>query len=139
MKNTQTLVQLRPWQEKSKSIILQAIQNHSIALDCSDTGTGKTVTACAVAKELGFEFAIIAPKIVLPACESWCSAFGLQPKFVLNYEKLRTGNTEFIKKLGNKQWDWKHKGKNFLYIFDEVHRCKSYKSQNGAMLEAAAG
>jgi hypothetical protein len=92
-----------------------------------------------VAKELGFEFAIIAPKIVLPAWKNWCSTFGLQPKFVLNYEKLRTGNTEFIKKLGNKQWDWGHKGKTFLYIFDEVHRCKSYKSQNGAMLEAAAG
>ena len=139
MKSIQTLVQLHPWQEKSKSIILQAIRNHSIALDCSDTGTGKTVTACAVAKELGFEFAIIAPKIVLPAWKNWCSTFGLQPKFVLNYEKLRTGNTEFIKKLGNKQWDWRHKGKTFLYIFDEVHRCKSYKSQNGAMLEAAAG
>lgn len=139
MKSTQTLVQLRPWQEKSKSIILQAIQSHSIALDCSDTGTGKTVTACAVAKELGLEFGIIAPKIVLPAWKNWCSTFGLQPKFVLNYEKLRTGNTEFITKLANKQWSWNHKGKDFLYIFDEVHRCKSYKSQNGAMLEAAAG
>jgi len=139
VKSTQTLVQLRPWQEKSKSIILQAIQSHSIALDCSDTGTGKTVTACAVAKELGLEFGIIAPKIVLPAWKNWCSTFGLQPKFVLNYEKLRTGNTEFITKLANKQWSWNHKGKDFLYIFDEVHRCKSYKSQNGAMLEAAAG
>lgn len=134
-----TLVQLLPWQEKSKNIILQAIQNHSIALDCSDTGTGKTVTACAVAHALGFNFAIVAPKIVLPAWREWCGAFGLQPEFILNYEKLRTGNTEFIAKLGNKQWSWKHTGKNFLYIFDEVHRCKSYKSQNGAMLEAASG
>jgi hypothetical protein len=56
---------------------------------------------------------------------------------VLNYEKLRTGNTPYIKKLGNKQWEWVHKGPEFLYIFDEVHKCKSYKSQNGAMLEAA--
>ena len=139
MKNTQTHVQLRPWQEQSKSTLLLAIQKHLVALDSSDTGTGKTYTACAVAKELELEFAIIAPKIVLPAWKACCAAFGIKPKFILNYEKLRTGNTEYIKKLANKQWSWKHKGKDFLYIFDEVHRCKSYKSQNGAMLEAAVG
>lgn len=130
-------VQLHPWQEKSKSIILQAIRNHSVALDCSDTGTGKTVTACAVIKELGLKFAIVAPKIVLPAWREWCGKFGLEPEFILNYEKLRTGKTPHIKKLGNKQWEWKSSGPEFLYIFDEVHKCKSYKSQNGAMLEAA--
>ena len=137
MKDIPTLVQLHPWQEKSKNIILQAIRNHSISLDCSDTGTGKTVTACSVVKELDIPFAIVAPKIVLPAWKEWCSTFGLQPKFVLNYEKLRTGNTPHIKKLGNKQWEWADSNPNFLYIFDEVHKCKSYKSQNGAMLEAA--
>ena len=137
MKNIPTPVSLHPWQEKSKSILLQALQNHSVALDCSDTGTGKTVTACAVAKALSIPFAIIAPKVVLPAWKEWCSTFGIYPEFVLNYEKLRTGNTEYIKKLGNKQWEWLNKGPDFLYIFDEVHRCKSYKSQNGAMLEAA--
>lgn len=132
-----TPVTLYPWQEKSKTTLLQALRNHSIALDCSDTGTGKTITACATAQELGLPFAIVAPKVVLPAWREWCSTFGLQPKFVLNYEKLRTGNTEFVKKLGNKQWEWSHKSPDFLYIFDEVHKCKSYKSQNGAMLEAA--
>lgn len=137
MKNTPTPVVLRPWQEKAKSTLLQALRNHSVALDCSDTGTGKTVTACSVAKDLAVPFAIIAPKIVLPAWKEWCSTFGIKPQFVLNYEKLRTGKTEFIKKLGNKQWEWKYKDPDFLYIFDEVHRCKSYKSQNGAMLEAA--
>ena len=121
-----TPVTLYPWQEKSKTTLLQALQNHSIALDCSDTGTGKTITACAVAQELGLPFAIVAPKVVLPAWREWCSTFGLQPEFVLNYEKLRTGNTEFVKKLGNKQWEWSHKSPDFLYIFDEVHKCKSY-------------
>jgi len=130
-------VVLHPWQEKAKSILLPALQNHSVALDCSDTGTGKTVTACSVAKNLGLPFAIIAPKIVLPAWKEWCSTFGLQPEFVLNYEKLRTGKTKFLKKLGNKQWEWANASPDFLFIFDEVHRCKSYKSQNGAMLEAA--
>jgi superfamily II DNA or RNA helicase len=137
VKNTPTPVVLHPWQEKAKSTLLQALRNHSIALDCSDTGTGKTVTACSVAKDLNLPFAIIAPKIVLPAWKEWCSAFGLQPEFVLNYEKLRTGKTKFLKKLGNKQWEWANASKDFLFIFDEVHRCKSYKSQNGAMLEAA--
>lgn len=130
-------VALHPWQENAKSTLLQALRNHSVALDCSDTGTGKTVTACSVAKELGLSFAIIAPKIVLPAWKEWCATFGLQPEFVLNYEKLRTGNTQFLKKLGNKQWEWANASQDFLFIFDEVHRCKSYKSQNGAMLEAA--
>lgn len=74
---------------------------------------------------------------MLPAWREWCSTFGLHPKFVLNYEKLRTGKTQFLKKLGNKQWEWTDSSSDFLFIFDEVHRCKSYKSQNGAMLEAA--
>ena len=128
---------LHPWQEKSKNTLLQALRNHSIALDCSDTGTGKTISACAVAKELNLPFAVVAPKVVLPTWREWCSTFGLQPEFVLNYEKLRTGNTQFISKLPNKQWKWKNAKEDFLYIFDEVHKCKSYKSQNGAMLEAA--
>jgi len=137
VKTTPTLVSLHPWQEKSKNTLLQALQNHSIALDCSDTGTGKTISACAVAKELNLPFAVVAPKVVLPTWREWCSTFGLQPEFVLNYEKLRTGNTQFISKLPNKQWRWKNAKEDFLYIFDEVHKCKSYKSQNGAMLEAA--
>lgn len=137
MNAIQTPVTLYPWQKKAQATLLQALQNYSVALDCSDTGTGKTITACAVLKELGLPFAIVAPKVVLPAWREWCSTFGLQPEFVLNYEKLRTGNTAFISKLGNKQWRWKNNSSDFIYVFDEVHKCKSYKSQNGAMLEAA--
>ncbi len=57
---------------------------------------------------------------------------GVETQFVLNYEKIRNGNTPWFSKAGN--WNFK----DGLLIFDEVHMCKSYKSINGKMLASTA-
>jgi superfamily II DNA or RNA helicase len=85
---------------------------------------------------------IIAPKSVLVKWVDTLVAFGVEPIFCLNPEKLRSGNTPHLKKVakgGKKptfEWDVPER---CLFIFDEVHMFGAYNSQNAKMLEAAAG
>lgn len=58
----------------------------------------------------------------------------IEPEFVLNYELLRAGNTDYITRLGKKEYIWNMQG---LLIWDECQRCKSYSSLNSAMMIAA--
>lgn len=60
----------------------------------SDTGTGKTYVATAVAIALRRPTLIVAPKISLTAWRSVAAQFGDEFS-VINYEQLRTGRTEF--------------------------------------------
>ena len=61
-------------------------------LDASDTGTGKTPVAIAVAKVLGRSVFVICPKNVIPP-GSEARRFGVRI-VAINYEMLRDGNTE---------------------------------------------
>ena len=65
-------------------------------LDTSDLGTGKTVVACAVARDYsalrpGTQIAVICPKVAIGAWKRELEDAELEPLFVQNYEKLRTG------------------------------------------------
>lgn len=63
-------------------------------MDFSDTGTGKTYVACAVATALNLPTLIVVPKIAMTAWHRAAEHFG--EKFsVINYEKLRTGKTPY--------------------------------------------
>lgn len=64
------------------------------AVDLSDTGTGKTFVACAIAKTLALPTLCVAPKIVLTAWKRAAEHFS-DSISVINYEMLRTGNTPF--------------------------------------------
>lgn len=60
----------------------------------SDCGIGKTFVACAVAATLKRPTLVVAPKIVLSDWKLAAAHFG-DTLSVINYEKLRTGNTPY--------------------------------------------
>ena len=95
----------------------------------SDTGVGKTVAACQMAKTLGRPVAVICPKAVVPSWEREMAETGLTPVFVLNFEKLRTGRTPYMKKTGKKimRWDLPE---DTLVLVDEIHKGLTPKMPN---------
>lgn len=124
---------LLDYQVEPCRILTKILAEKGSALDASETGTGKTFTAIHVAKNLGLPCAIVCPKSVIPAWERACKLEGLEPIFILNYEKLVRGTTDVVFKEGNK-FIWNFAG---LIIWDEVQRCKSHYSLNSRLLSAA--
>lgn len=103
------------------------------ALDASDTGTGKTYCAVHAAKNLGLPVGIICPKSVIPSWKRVCKQEGVNPDFILNYEKIVRGSSGVAIRKG-RTFQWCFAG---LVIWDEVQRCKSHSSLNAKLLLAA--
>ena len=130
-------MKLYDWQQPSADSLLASLREHHVAADWSDTGTGKTAKAVWVAKQLGKPVAIICPKAVIPAWKRWCQEAEIEPTFILNYEKLRTGSTPYGDFVSG-AWVWsKPIVFDQLFIWDEVHKCKGPNSLNGKMLIAS--
>ena len=137
---------LRPWQIDAAGKLCSAINHWGSAIDGSDTGTGKTYTACAVARELGLKICVICPKAVI---KSWNKViknhFKMDDKLigVVNYEKLRTGRKDspiasYILRRHKKRptFEWKLPTKT-LIIWDESHKLKNWKTKNSKTCQAA--
>ena len=77
--------------------------------------------------------AVICPKAVIPMWDRELIEMGVEPEFVLNYEKIRTGKTPFMSKRGKKIMTW-HLNEPTLILIDEVHKCKSPWTQNAQLL-----
>lgn len=91
-------MRLLPYQVASFERLVAVLRAHGAALDASDTGVGKTHVACAACKELGLRPAIVCPKNLIPVWRKACRDWGLpEPVFVLNYEAVRTGRSEFVR------------------------------------------
>lgn len=135
---------LEPQKEHAKKL-LDSIYLNGYAFDASDTGTGKTYVACTIAKELQSPLVVICPKVVMISWKRILeNEFGIKGSLIINYEKLCRGNTKWLtydKSHKNKK-NWESEGinlnfpKNSLVIFDEVHKCKGYKSLNSDLLVA---
>lgn len=113
-------------------------------LDTSDLGTGKTVVACAVATAwLAFHclsrgrVAVICPKSAMGNWRRELEEADIDPLFILNPEKLRTGNTEWVKKLGKKIMRWNLPSQT-LVIVDEIHWAKAPFTQNAQLVISLA-
>jgi Mimiviridae putative ATP-dependent RNA helicase len=85
---------LRPHQVEPTKRLLDILSKYQSAVDFSDTGTGKTYVACAVASLLNVPTLVVAPKISRTTWERTAGFFDEQLSIV-GYEKLRTGNTPF--------------------------------------------
>jgi len=85
---------LRPHQLVPVEKLVSTLTAFGSAFDLSDTGTGKTYVAAAVAKRLNVGTLVVSPKI---ARSSWLRAAAhFNDSFtVIGYEKLRTGRTPF--------------------------------------------
>ncbi len=128
---------LYPAQQQAHDFFLQVLRSGASTLDSSEVGTGKTVVAGALAAALGGPVAVVSPKAVLVSWQRELAAWGVEPEFVLNYEALRGGRKRWLTKKHKHQFQWVLPQGTTLF-WDEVHYCKSPKSQNGSMLIAAA-
>jgi SNF2 family DNA or RNA helicase len=124
---------LYPLQKSSKDLLVCALEKHRVALDTSDTGTGKTVKAVELARDLGKPAFVVCPKAVIP---SWLAHFkeqGVNHVGVINYEKLRTGKTEYGS-WGDRKLVFRWKlPTDSLIIWDECHKLKGKGTLNSKM------
>ena len=90
---------LFPPQVQAVLFFLKRLLSGGNTLDSSNMGTGKTIVACHLARDYGKPVAIIAPKAVLPSWEREMEEGGIKPVFILNLEKLKTGNTKYLDKV----------------------------------------
>ena len=130
---------MRPWQVNAVGKLCAAIEEWGCAIDGSDTGVGKTYSACGVIRELDMDIFIVCPKAVM---ESWKRVinkhFKLGEKLVgiINYEMLRRGKKDspyasFVKnrKTHREEFTWKL-SKKTLIVWDESQKLKGGTTQN---------
>lgn len=80
---------IKSYQIHHVKILAYALKRRGIAIDLSDTGTGKTFCAIAVCKQLGLRPLIITPKATIPNWYSVAETFGVQPIGIVNYETAK--------------------------------------------------
>jgi len=124
---------LFPKQKDLHDFFVAQQQQGDNTCDTSHTGVGKTVVACQMAKALDRPVAVICPKAVVPSWEREMNETGVDPVFVLNFEKIRTGKTPYMKKAGKKIMRWSLPD-NTLVLIDEIHKCKGPYTQNAQLV-----
>jgi len=145
---------LLPPQVPHVTKLVDALHLTGHAEDLSDTGTGKTYSGAAVARELNVPFLVICPKIVIPAWERILRDFKIKALGVVNYERLTRGNKNSVfttwaqvptdrfnidgSPVMDEQLQFTTKlPPNALIILDEVHECKGLESIKSELLIAA--
>ena len=128
--------------------LVDSLYSNGFALDMSETGTGKSYSAAAVAREMNRPVVLISPKTVLPQWKKIFKLFGIEPIEAINYEKIGRGNTKWMKwkKLPDPLLPWKEDAKtelpefsfprNALIVLDEGHKCKGNHTTNSLMMIA---
>lgn len=133
---------LRSWQIDAAGKLVSAIKHWGAAIDGSDTGTGKTYTACSVARELDYNIVVVCPKAVI---KSWNRVIRKHFKMghkilgIVNYEKLKTGKkaseiASYVLSRTSKRnvFTWKLPKKT-LIVWDESQKLKNWKTKNAKM------
>lgn len=85
---------LRPHQRTEAPRLLEILRRWRSALDCSDTGVGKTYITAWIAHVLKLACCVVGPKIAESAWRRAASHFDDKFSYI-NYEMVRTGNTPF--------------------------------------------
>jgi superfamily II DNA or RNA helicase len=116
--------------EKLKNIII----NNDRALDMSDTGTGKTYTAIALATEINKKPFIVCPKSVILNWVEVLNFFDINDYEIISYGNIF--NHKFMIKDDDNNYTWiiNDITKNYLFIFDEVHKCKNHDTISAKIL-----
>lgn len=137
---------LRTWQVDAANKLCASLKHWNAAIDGSDTGTGKTYTACAVARELDLNLCIVCPKAVIKAWQKVVKKhFGMGDKLVgvINYEKLIRGRKDspiasFVLHRHKKRPDFEWKiPKKTLIVWDESQKLKNWKTKNAKTCHTA--
>lgn len=127
-------------QRKAADFFLSVLKGGRNTLDSSQMGTGKTVVGSQVALSLLEQgeiehVAVLCPKAVFPTWKAELEEVGIDPLFILNVEKLRTGKSEWVSKIGKKTYNWKLPP-NTLMLVDEIHKLKGPWTMNANLLIA---
>ena len=137
----------------------EVLKIHNCALDASDTGTGKTYVAVALAHSLNKKPFIVCPKSVIPNWISVAKALGVELFGIANYELLKgckyynptMEKVDFPYVQKYRKLDPNDKNpddskrrviedysfslpSDVMVIFDEAHRCKNHKSVTSRLL-----
>jgi superfamily II DNA or RNA helicase len=132
-------LQLRPHQTPHVYNLAQALRLHGVAKDGSEMGTGKTPSACAVARVLKAKMFVVCPKSVIPTWQRWFKAAGVYGE-AYNYEHIRLGKHPAcvpVKKNGKVTgFQWRLPA-DAMVVFDEDHNLKSPTSLNSKLLIGA--
>jgi superfamily II DNA or RNA helicase len=127
---------LYPPQAKHVARLNEGLAQHKSVIDSSETGVGKTICAIACAKEAKpYLMLVVCPKAIIPQWEKELEDSGLTNACVVNWEKLRAGNTIW----GTWEKDTFHWNKDIDFlVFDEAQRAKAADSKNAKMVRDAA-
>ncbi len=128
---------LLPFQVEHTKRLIERLRHNRAVLDASDTGTGKTYVASAVAVSLGLKPVVIAPKLIKNGWKTAFEKFNIKRYFISNIEQYKIGNTEIVEKVSKENWNIvPEQTENVLLIVDEAHCLKNYKTQNCNFLKA---
>ena len=141
---------LLPPQCNHAELLSASLAANRISWDASGTGMGKTFVGASIARDRNKKFAVISPKLNIPKWNATLDSFGVKPEFIINFEKLARGNTDFYhyKKRGMDKKEVPHflrgefklpRGcKDIELYIDESHRCKGHESLNAGLIYAAS-
>lgn len=140
------------YQEKHLRNLINILSNKNIVIDGSDTGTGKTYIAAALARFFKLKPFIVCPKAIMSSWKIVLQKFDISPLAIVNYETIKVGKyyvnnshdqrtecpyIKIIKDHDNKKkFIWNLPPSSIL-IFDEVHQCRKGNSQNTQLLLAS--
>lgn len=137
---------LRPYQNDAYFTLLRAVlAGMPFVVDGSDAGMGKTWNALEVMRQLGWNFGVVCPSNVVTKWTNTATdqPFALEPEFVLSYDAVRSGRTDYVtrtnsiyRKKKRVDFAWNTVDKVAI-IFDEVHMCAAEHSLNSKVLKAA--
>jgi hypothetical protein len=92
---------LLTYQVQHTEALVESLKKHNRALDASDTGTGKTYSAIAIAKILGLKPFIICPKSVIQTWSEVLDFFDCPYYGISNYELIQ--NCRYYKTWGSER------------------------------------
>jgi len=150
------------YQVPAVSGLMGSMIANGIAIDASDTGTGKTYTALKTCALMGYRPAIICTKSGIYDWKKVCAYYGLDPLFVVNWESsigrfYKDKNNRFrVAKIcqppnpylkvhrneynGKPEYTWLiPKNKKICIIFDEIHKANGNHSHAQSIVMAAKG
>ena len=123
-------------QSEAHDLFLERLLAGDNTCDTSHVGTGKTVVGCHLAlslKRAGKPVAVICPKSVIPSWTREMKEVQVDPIFIMNYEKIRTGKSAHMSKAGKKIMRW-NLPEGTVVLFDEIHKAKGPYTQNAQLL-----
>ena len=125
-------MELYDYQEPAMPRLLEILSDPDkrLCLINASTGFGKTYMALESIRRSSCSCAVLCPKVTLRQWRSSASTIGITPRFVLNPEKLRTGNQkQWLEKISDSNWNWLGLEDGDVVVLDELHRFGGMDSQ----------